>query len=83
MPCEWWEIDLASLNLPDGSYEYEFQVVRTDGTIPVAPNPYAEELTRYGGYRGVFHIRNGQRYRYPFSWEGEMADGVKLPITTR
>lgn len=79
IPGEWWEINLDSLNLSDGSYEYEFQITWADENSVYVADPYAEELTKYGGYRGVFHIRNGQRYRIPFSWQGEIPVGTQLP----
>ena len=37
-----------------------------------APDPYAEEITRFSGYRGIFHIRGGHRVRLPFSWANEL-----------
>src|SRR5262249_53279329 len=54
-------IDLDALGLADGAYEYEFLL---DGHAdnPV-PDPFAEEITRYGGYRGVFQVRDGRRVR--------------------
>jgi 1,4-alpha-glucan branching enzyme len=70
----WWEIDLDRLTLPDGDYEYEFVV---DGTTAVA-DPYAEEITRFGGYRGIFSIAGGRRVRKPFRWDGEIPPGVDL-----
>ena len=63
----WWEIDLDALALPDGNYEYEF-VVNGDAV----PDPYAEEITRFGGYRGVFTTAGGKRVARPFRWDGEM-----------
>ena len=63
----WWEIDLDALALPDGNYEYEF-VVNGDAV----PDPYAEEITRFGGYRGVFTTVGGKRVARPFRWDGEM-----------
>jgi 1,4-alpha-glucan branching enzyme len=74
----WWAIDLNALNLPDGSYEYEF-VVERDGRSFTAPDPYAEDITRFSGYRGVFHIRNRERVRLPFSWDGELPASGALP----
>lgn len=73
----WFEIDLASLSLADGEYEYEFELTR-DGQTLLAADPFAEELTRFSGTRGVFRIRNGQRYRLPFSWADEFRDGFPL-----
>src|SRR5690242_2836641 len=66
----WWEIDLAGLGLPDGDYEYEFVVDgRTD--TPVA-DPFADEIVRFGGYRGLFRLRGGMRWRPPFRWDDEL-----------
>jgi 1,4-alpha-glucan branching enzyme len=70
----WWEIDIDPSTLPDGDYEYEFVV---DGTTPVA-DPYAEEITRFGGYRGIFSIAAGRRVRKPFRWDGELPPRVNL-----
>ena len=49
----WWEIDLDLLGLTDGDYEYEF--VLGDGTV--VADPYADRITRFGGYRGVYDRR--------------------------
>ncbi|WP_435074414.1 hypothetical protein [Halorubrum sp. HHNYT27] len=38
-------LDLAELDLPDGRYEYEFIVERSEDDPIVAPGPFAEELT--------------------------------------
>lgn len=76
---EWWGIDLATLALADGAHEYEFVIERANGEVFVAPDPYAEEATRYGGTRGVLHVRDGHRVRPPFSWEGELTPGRPLP----
>jgi 1,4-alpha-glucan branching enzyme len=71
----YYEIDLNQLKLRDGAYEYEFIL---DGRVndPV-PDPYAEEITRFGGYRGIFRIKGGKRWRLPFSWKDEFPQGVK------
>jgi hypothetical protein len=53
----WWEIDIDALGLADGPYEYEF-ILDEDTNHPVA-DPFADELTRFGGYRGVFRISGG------------------------
>ena len=50
---------IDALSLADGVYEYEFVA---NGNI-VVPDPYAEPLTRFGGYRGVFDDREGRRCR--------------------
>jgi 1,4-alpha-glucan branching enzyme len=74
----WWEIDLSTLKLPDGEYEYEFVVTRNNEEL-IEADPYAEEITRFGGYRGVFQIKNGQRVRPDFSWDDEINSGKPLP----
>jgi 1,4-alpha-glucan branching enzyme len=71
----WWEIDLDLLALGDGNYEYEFVL---NGSI-VTPDPYADVITRFGGYRGIFTIANGARVPKPFRWDGENPPGIKLP----
>jgi 1,4-alpha-glucan branching enzyme len=71
----WWEIDLDLIALADSDYEYEFVI---NGTI-VAADPYAEEITRFGGYRGMFTIAGGKRVRRPFHWDSEIPPGVNLP----
>ncbi len=72
-----YRIDLSELTLPDGDYEYEF--VLDDRIHSPVPDPYADEITRFGGYRGVFHIADGKRYSPPFSWDDEFPEGVTLP----
>lgn len=72
----WYLIDLNGLNLADGVYEYEFVLDGRDNE-PVA-DPFADEITRFGGYRGIFRIVGGQRWRHPFSWDGEFADDLEL-----
>ncbi len=71
----WWEIDLDLLALGDGDYEYEFVV---NGTT-LAPDPYADEITRFGGYRGVFTMASGKRVAKPFRWDDENPPGITLP----
>jgi 1,4-alpha-glucan branching enzyme len=71
----WWEIDLDLLALDDGDYEYEFVI--DEETI--AADPFAEEITRFGGYRGVFTITGGKRVLRPFRWDGEISPGVNFP----
>jgi 1,4-alpha-glucan branching enzyme len=66
----WFSLDLGRLNLADGEYEYDF-VLDGDEQRPVA-DPYAEEITRFGGYRGVFRVRGGAIQRSRFNWEGEL-----------
>lgn len=72
----WYQIDLETLGLDDGVYEYEF-ILDDRSNEPVA-DPFAEEITRFGGYRGIFHIRNGRRWRQPFSWDDEFTPGLEL-----
>jgi 1,4-alpha-glucan branching enzyme len=71
----WLEIDIDLLALPDGSYEYEFVI---DGKTTVA-DPYCEQITRFGGYRGVFTISQGKRITDPFRWDDEFTPGIALP----
>ena len=73
----WWEIDVDTLGLKDGSYEYEFIL---DGGItrPVA-DPFTDEITRFGGYRGVFRVSGGNRVGTAFRWDDEFAPGNPLP----
>ena len=70
----WWEIDIDLLALADGDYEYEFVV---NGGAVVA-DPYADRITRFGGYRGVFKISNSKRIPEPFGWDGEVPPGTNL-----
>ena len=72
-----YEIDLARYGLADGAYEYEF-VVNGQTEKPVA-DPFAEEITRFGGYRGVFRIKNQKRVPLPFSWNDEFTENACLP----
>jgi hypothetical protein len=71
----WWEIDLDLLGLIDGDYEYEFVV----NGATTAPDPYADRITRFGGYRGIFAIANGKRVPKSFRWDGEIPAGINLP----
>ena len=76
---EWWEINLFALGLTDGVYEYDFLVERPGQPPMFASDPYAEEITRFGGYRGIFRIGDdGHPFRLPFNWEGEFAPGANL-----
>lgn len=70
----WWEFDLDGLGLSDGCYEYEFVV---NGVA--VPDPYADVITRFGGYRGLFTIAAGTRIARPFDWGNEFPPGVVLP----
>ena len=59
----WWECDIDALALADGQYEYEF-LLNGDPDDPI-PDPYADEITRFGGYRGIFHIVGARRKATP------------------
>ena len=71
----WWQFDLDALALADGAYEYEFVA---DGNVACA-DPYAEAITRFGGYRGLFTISNGVRVSPSFGWDDEFPAGATLP----
>jgi 1,4-alpha-glucan branching enzyme len=62
-----FSIDLSAAALPDGVYEYVFE---KDGEE--IADPYATEIARFGGYRGVLRIENGQRIAARFDWSGEL-----------
>ncbi|MGB9073225.1 MAG: alpha-amylase family glycosyl hydrolase [Terriglobales bacterium] len=65
-----------TLGLADGTYEYEFVM---DGNTTV-PDPFAEEITKFGGYRGLLIVDHGVcRTTTSFSWTGELPAGVQLP----
>ena len=74
----WWELDLDALALADGVYEYEFVV---NGAA--VPDPYADAITRFGGYRGLFTIEAGKRVAPPFDWKNEFPAGVALPANNK
>ena len=76
---DWYRIDLDGLELSDGTYEYEYVVSRSDGESVVAADPFAEEITKFGGRRGVFRIEDGRRFRPEFSWEDELPEDGELP----
>ena len=46
-------IIVSTLGLGDGRYEYDFRVQRPGQAAVSVPDPFAEELTRFGGYRGT------------------------------
>ncbi|HWC95569.1 MAG TPA: alpha-amylase family glycosyl hydrolase [Candidatus Sulfopaludibacter sp.] len=75
----WWEFDLDAVALADGKYEYEFVV---NGSMIVA-DPYADELTRFGGYRGVFTISQAKRVWAAFHWDDEFRAGLPLPANNQ
>jgi 1,4-alpha-glucan branching enzyme len=76
---DWYRIDLDELGLADGTYEYEYVADRGDGEPTVAADPFAEEITRFDGFRGTFRIEDGRRVRPSFSWDEEFPDGGTLP----
>lgn len=76
-----WEADIESLGLADGVYEYEF-VLDGDRTSPI-PDPYAQEITRFGGYRGLLHVCGSRQWSPPFDWSDELPPGVSLPENNR
>jgi 1,4-alpha-glucan branching enzyme len=71
----WRTLDVDALGLPDGDYEYD--LVLDSGAV--VPDPFAEELVRFGGYRGLLRIRDGRRWRPPFTWEAELDPARPLP----
>ena len=73
----WWEIDIDALGLADGPYEYEF--ILDDRTDRPVADPFADEITRFGGYRGLFRISGGQRVGPAFRWDDEFTPGKPLP----
>ncbi len=72
----WFGIDLNTLDLDDGDYEYEF-IKDSAADAPIA-DPYAVHITRFGGYRGIFQIRDSKRWQQPFTWEDEFTPGNEL-----
>jgi hypothetical protein len=66
---------LDRFGLTDGDYEYEFVVNGTTAT----PDPYADEITLFDGYRGILTIAGGRRVSKPFRWDGEIPAGINLP----
>jgi 1,4-alpha-glucan branching enzyme len=74
----WWEIDIDALGLDPGRYEYEF-ILDGQSDHPVA-DPFADEITRFGGYRGVFRISPARQRTAPeFTWDDEFTPGRPLP----
>jgi Alpha amylase, catalytic domain len=72
----WWEFDLDAQRLPDGDYEYEF--ILNGATNTPIPDPYADRLTRFGGYRGIFTITLGARATRAFRWDPAVEAGNAL-----
>ena len=83
----WWILDIPECGLADGTYEYEFKVSfpiehRRDPQQKdplVAPDPFAEEIVKFAGYRSLMHIKVGLRVRPAFSWAEEIPPHVSLP----
>jgi 1,4-alpha-glucan branching enzyme len=71
----WWNIDLDAMGLADGVYEYEF-LLAGNGT-PIA-DPYADTITRFGGYRGLFRISGNIRVPQQFRWDDEFNQAYPL-----
>lgn len=72
----WWQADVGSLGLADGVHEYEF-VLDGDRAHPI-PDPFATEITKFGGYRGLLRVQGGLDHLPPFDWSDELPDGVTL-----
>lgn len=79
----WWELDLDLLGLVDGIYEYEFVASTAANANFIVADPYTEELTRFGGYRGLFTIVGSRRQRRSFDCTGEFQAGTVLPANKR
>lgn len=78
--ADWWEIDLDPLGLVDGPWEYEFVVhYASPSDTTVVADPWAEEITRFGGYRGVLRVAGGVCIRPAFRWDDEITVGKELP----
>jgi len=73
----WFEFDIDAQALPDGAYEYEF--VQDNDPTKVRNDPYADQITRFGYYRGVFHIVGGVRIHPNFRWNAADEAGAGLP----
>jgi len=74
-------VELRIASLADGVYEYEF-VLDGNRAAP-ATDPWAREITRFGGYRGLLHIRGGLEWSPPFDWSDELPPGTRLPGNNR
>lgn len=75
-PCI-FEVDVNTLGLDDGVYEYDF-IVDGNAASPVA-DPFAQELEKFGGYRSTFTIHNGKRVGREFGWDDELPQAGGLP----
>ena len=69
----WFQVDLSTLQLADGRYEYDFLVEPSFGAPQPEgiADPYAVEITRYRGYRGIFRISSEQQVLPAFDWSSE------------
>jgi 1,4-alpha-glucan branching enzyme len=72
----WWEFDIDAQALADGLYEYEF-LLDGNASNPVS-DPYADAITRFGGYRGLFHVAGGKRVDPVFRWDLNVEAGGGL-----
>ena len=72
-----FQIDLNTLGLPDGTYEYDLQTNTVTGR-PIA-NPFLQDLEKFGGYRGSFTVNNGKVTVDAFDWSDEIPAGLQLP----
>ena len=72
----WWEFDVDAQILADGTYEYEF-LLNASSANPVS-DPYADAITRFGGYRGLFHVTGGRRVEPTFRWDAGVEAGGGL-----
>lgn len=71
----YFQIDLATLGLADGTYEFDLLI---NGRTPVA-DPYALELEKFNGYRGILIIRDHRLITEAFDWSDEIPAGLQLP----
>ena len=72
----WWNFDVDAQGLADGVYEYEF-VLNGNAAQPVS-DPYADQITRFDGYRGLLHIAGGKRVDRAFRWDPAVEAGTTL-----
>src|SRR6266566_5741756 len=80
---EWWFLAFPVQGLADGVYEYDFLVQQAGQPSYSVADPYAEEITRFGGYRGVLRVQRGVPIRLPFDWEGELTGDHPLPANNQ
>ena len=72
----WWEFDVDAQALADGTYEYEF--ILDSASASAVSDPYADAITRFGGYRGLFQVAGGRRIERPFRWDAGVEAGSGL-----